>query len=284
MQDYLQGNLREIGYLGPSGTFTQQAARILFPKDALIPLTDIDNIFCSLSSMACAFGVAPLENSTEGPVNSTLDALLKADDLTITSLLILPISHALMGDAYSHDISKILAHPQALAQCRKYIRLHYPRAELVPCASNGEAAAKAATDKTWAAIGPVAAAKEYGLRIWAEEIQDSFLNSTSFIQIERIDGTPPSPKPDCRASIAFSTENRPGALYRMLGILEGFGVNMTKILSRPMPDRPGEYIFFVDIEDYEVDKANQALKQIEDHAVIYRFLGSYPVIRKDVRS
>lgn len=284
----MQENLRKIAYLGPAGTFTQQAARVLFPSEVLVPLTDIDNIFSSLSHRECAAGVVPLENSTEGPVNVTLDALLNAEDLTITTMLILPIRHALMGDINSVTINKILAHPQALAQCRKYIRAHYPDAELIPCASNGEAAAKAATEKTRAAIGPVAAAKEYGLRIWAEEIQDSFLNSTSFIQVEHIhiDETSQnlSPKPACRTSIAFSTKNSPGALYQMLGIFENFGINMTKILSRPMPDRPGEYIFFVDIEDCEVNITKQALKQVKDNATIYRFLGSYPVIRKDVES
>ena len=265
----------KVGYLGPAGTFTQQAAKILFPEGTFIPIGDIDSIFECLSKGAYDAGIAPIENSTEGPVNATLDALLREKDLTIATLLVMPVSHILMTREKGVSIKKILAHPQALAQCRNYIRRHYPQAELVPCASNGEAATKVID--TSAAIGPAAAAKEYGLYILAEGIQDSTFNSTAFIQIEK--AAEQVPKDNCRASIAFSTKNQPGALYRMLSILEGYGINMTKILSRPLPESPGEYIFFVDIDDYSVNDAKAALKQIQNKAAIYKFLGSYPVRR-----
>jgi len=286
LQDNLLENLRKIGYLGPAGTFTQQAARVLFPESALLPISDIYNIFYAVSCKTCDVGIVPIENSTEGPVNATLDALLKTENLVITGSVILPISHTLMGSdniTTNAEVEKILAHPQALAQCREYIRCNYPMALLMPCASNGEAAAKvaSASGEAWAAIGPAAAAKEYGLRIWAEDIQDSFLNSTSFIQIEhKKEGEAVIPSAGCCTSIAFSTKNSPGALYRMLGIFENYSINMTKILSRPMPERPGEYIFFTDIEGYQPEKAKKALKQIEDEATMYRFLGSYSVIKK----
>ena len=280
----MQENLLKIGYLGPKGTFTQQAAWILFPKNDFVPIGDIHSVFCAVSTGRCDAGVVPLDNSTEGPVNATLDALLEAEDLTITTLLVLPISHVLMGAANTRNAEKILAHPQALAQCRKYIRHHYPDAELVPCTSNGEAAVKVASaDKPWASVGPAAAAKEYGLSIWAEGIQDSCHNKTGFIQIEKSGGQNLSPKPNCRTSIAFSTENRPGSLYRILGIFENHNINMTKIFSRPMPTQPGEYIFFVDIEDYQVKDAENALKQVGNEAAIYRFLGSYPVKRGETK-
>lgn len=272
----MQENLLRIGYLGPEGTFTQQAAWVLFPKEHFVPIGDIHSVFSAVSAGKCDIGIVPLDNTTEGPVNATLDALLEAEDLTITALLVLPINHVLMGLTNVRNVEKILAHPQALAQCRKYIRHHYPEAELVPCSSNGEAAAKVASaDKPWASIGPATAEKQYGLNIWAQGIQDNCHNSTGFIQIEKSAGQSLGPKPGCRTSIAFSTENRPGALYRMLGIFENNNVNMTKIFSRPMPTQPGQYIFFVDIEDYHVKDAEKALSQVGDEATIYKFLGSY---------
>ena len=267
----------KIGYLGPVGTFTQQAANTMFPQGELIPIRDIDGVFESVAQGNCDAGVVPIENSTEGQVNSTLDALLREEEINIDSLLILPVGHALMGASPAGNAEKIFAHPQAHAQCRKYIRSNLPEAELIDCASNGEAAVKVANNagEPWVAIGSPAAAREYGLYIWADEIQDVVFNSTAFIQIGKTKSQ--APKPKCRTSLAFSTENRHGALFRMIGILERYSVNMTKILSRPMPERPGEYVFFVDIEDYRAEDAETALAQIEKEATIYKFLGSYPV-------
>lgn len=251
-------------YLGPVGTFTQQAAAVLVTGAELMPKPDIDGVFESLASGGCAVGVLPLENSSEGAVNATLDGLLRVEGVYITAVLQLPIRHAFMGSARP---GKILAHPQALAQCRGYIRREHPDAELVPCASNGEAAYKVSqAGEEWAAVGPLAAAKEYGLRVIAEGIQDSEHNSTAFIRLER------APSEGSRTSVAFSAGNKPGALYRMLGIFEAHGVNMTKILSRPIPELPGEYVFFTDVEGGHLA---EALLQIEKEARLYKYLGSY---------
>lgn len=269
-----------IGYLGPVGTFTHQAARIFFPDGELLPIKDIDGVFEGIAEGQCCVGVVPIENSTEGPVNATLDSLLRHEGIGITNLLILPIVHAILArdSENSGNFEKILAHPQALAQCRGYTRQRYPDAELVECASNGLAAsAVSQSDENWAAIGPVAAAREYGLAVLEEGVQDSSLNSTAFIQIEKTEFR--QPRQGLRTSIAFSTENKPGTLFRMLGILENYGINMTKILSRPMPGRPGEYIFFVDIEGYREDEAENALTQMQEKATLYKCLGSYPVRR-----
>ena len=259
-------------YLGPAGTFTQQAAEILLPDKELKPLSDIESVFEN-----CGIGVVPLENSTEGPVNLSLDALLRWEDIQITALLSLPIRHALMSKSANSPITKILAHPQAHAQCRKYLLKHHPQAERVPCASNGEAALLASQEKGWAAIGSESAAKQYHLQIQAQGIQDNQNNSTSFIQIERNTTTQDIPKPNCRTSIAFATENKPGALHHILGIFKTNGINMNKILSRPIPTSPGEYIFFTDIEDYQANAAKAALTQVKNNASFYRFLGSYQV-------
>ena len=270
----------KIGYLGPAGTFTGQAAAALLPEGQLIPIGDIDSVFESVAKGLCDVGVVPVENSTEGSVNATLDALLREEGMNITALLTLPVRHALLALKEAKNAEKILAHPQALAQCRGYIRRHFPKAELVQCASNGEAAIKVAeSGKDWAAIGPFAAAQVYGLCVKAEDIQDVASNSTSFIQIEKlgIDTVFMPAKSEYRTSIAFSVENRPGSLYRMLGILESYAINMTKILSRPRPEQPGEYIFFVDIEDYDIESAVPALTLIKSKATMYKFLGSYSI-------
>jgi len=274
-------NLQEksVGYLGPAGTFTQQAAQNLCGESPLRPMTDIGDVFRAVATGECAAGVVPIENSTEGAVNATLDALLREEAVQIATLLMLPIRHALMGRDSGAGIQKILAHPQALAQCRAYLRRHFPEAEAVPCASNAEGAARvAASDKPWAAIGPVEAAAEYGLHVWAEGIQDQAVNRTSFVLIRNAAET--APLPHCRTSLVFSTQNRPGALYQVLGYFQRYGINMTKILSRPLPEQPGAYIFFVDIEDYRPQDAALALERLRSEAMRYRFLGSYPVVSR----
>ena len=272
----------KIAYLGPAGTFTGQAAGIMFPEDDLIPASDIDGVFEMLEDGLCDAGVVPIENSTEGAVNATLDALLRGENINIAALLSIPIRHNLLVPKGAAHIKKILAHPQALAQCRKYIRRNFPSVELVHCASNGEAAAKVAkSSENLAAIGPLAAAAEYGLDIYAEGIQDVAVNSTSFVQIKKAKHSSaldePEPKENCRTSIAFVTKNTPGALYHMLGILNSHNINMTKILSRPMPKKPGEYVFFVDIEDYDIRDAKTALALMQESSTMYKFLGSYSI-------
>ena len=255
----------KVAYLGPVGTFTQQAAEIMCPNAELIPVTDIDGVFKAASIEG--MGVVPLENSTEGVVNTTLDALLKWDNLSITAAFVMPISHTLMGFA---NPKEILAHPQALAQCKDYLRKNYPDAKLISCTSNGEAAKIVANSgKDRASIGPDAAAREYGLQILAENIQDQDTNSTTFIKIEK------TVSKGLRTSIAFSTENKPGALLRVISIFDRLKVNMCNILSRPLPERPGEYIFFVDLEDC----TEEALQLVKNQSIIYRFLGSYSITK-----
>ena len=265
-------------YLGPKGTFTHQAAAYFFPGADLKPKTHIEDVFLSVASAECAAGAAPLENSTEGAVNATLDALIEYN-VKITGLVNMPVNHVLMGSA---NPDKILGHPQALAQCRMFIKNNFPLAQLVPCASNAEAARFVSeSSESMAAIGPSSAAAEYGLTILQSGIQDVPSNSTAFIRIgpagdEEI-------LPNCRTSIVFSTKNKPGALYRMLSVLDSHNVNMTKILSRPIPENHGEYMFFIDIEGYNVKEADEAIKKIKNASVKYKFLGSYraDTIRRD---
>jgi len=258
--------MTKLGYLGPAGTFTQQAAVHLQPDAELVPLDDVETVFAAVENKSCDYGVVPLENSTEGPVNATLDALLNANEALITAMLLMPINHTLMG-VPGGLVKEIYGHPQALAQCRKYFKKNYPTAELIPCASNAAAALAVSKSKEYKlAVGPLAAAKLYGLPILAEAVQDSAVNRTSFICLGRGNSSSAA-----YSSIVFSTGNTPGALYRMLGVFDQYNVNMVKILSRAVPSRPGQYVFFADIEGVN----EQALAIIKQSAPIYRFLGSY---------
>jgi len=251
----------KVVYFGPAGTFSQQAAGIMCQNAELIPASDIDSVF--ETAMCVGTGIVPLENSTEGVVNATLDALLKWKELFITEAYIMPIRHTFIG--HENPI-EILAHPQALAQCKGYLRKYYPNVTLIPSASNGEAARLvAASDKRKAAIGPLAAAKVYNLPIIAENIQDQDTNSTTFIKVQK------APSKGPRTSIAFSTENKPGDLLRIIRIFDKHKVNMCNILSRPLPQRPGEYVFFVDLDDCP----KEILEQVKKESIIYRFIGSY---------
>jgi len=272
--------LEKTGYLGPKGTFTQQAAAILAPQTEFVPLRDIKEIFDTVDNGLCNIGIAPIENSTGGSVNATLDALL-ASSVLITELLVMPICHAIMSNSAAPQ--KVLAHPQALAQCREYLRENFANIPQITCSSNGEAAAIASKDSTVAAIAPIYAAKEYSLNILGKNIQDSAVNSTSFIKVEKEEKSTKndnttSKTQNYRTTIAFSTENRPGSLCKILGIFDHYHINMSKILSRPNPARLGEYIFFVDIENYNALDAKKSLNKIKhaDNITMYKFLGEYP--------
>ena len=320
----MRGDCLIVGYLGPRGTFSQQAALEMHMnlgcQVEYRAFNDIGDVFLAVSNGECDAGVVPIENSTEGPVNATLDALLREDGINITALMNMPISHMLMGDgpnpgiledpddepnsriledasalselgdledaiaSVKSSVQKILAHPQALAQCRGYIKARYPDALLVNTASNGEAALLVSEEIknqkkcNWVAIGPEAAAKEYDLHIWDRDIQDESVNSTAFVQIKRKSGLEDI-LPDCRISIVFSVENRPGTLCQILGIFDAYGINMINILSRPMPGVPGEYVFYVDIDGYREDNIHIALKKMQNEAILFKLLGSYPVLK-----
>lgn len=267
----------EIAYFGPEGTFTQQAACHLAPDAALLPFTSIEDIFGAVADGRCDGGVVPFENTTEGAVNETLDALLFGPPLFIAEQVRLPIRHCLMTHAaYDGPITKILSHPQSLAQCRHYLREHFEGVETLPAATNGDAARRVSeSGEPWAAIGPAFAAARYGLQLRVQNIQDQPHNFTSFIRITR--ETQAKPLRSRRTSVAFSTYNKPGELYRMLSVFDVYRVNMTKILSRPMKNAPGEYVFLIDIEDYVPRDAARGLTLIRERTPFYRFLGSYPV-------
>lgn len=264
-----------VGFLGPEGTYTQNAALKHFGHSATtIPLATITEVFQTVEKGQAQFGVVPVENSTEGVVTHTLDMFLDSP-LKICGEILLRIRHQLLGTGDSIDaVTKVLAHSQSLAQCRQWIGKHLPDVETVAVSSNAEAARRAAEDDTWAAIASSAAADFYRLNVLASDIEDDPGNTTRFLVV----GTTQSGPSGCdKTSLLVSSQNKPGALYRLLGPLAEHGVSMTRIESRPSRKGIWEYVFFIDIEGHAEDShiAN-VLKELEHEAAFVNLLGAYP--------
>jgi chorismate mutase/prephenate dehydratase len=265
----------KIAFLGPEGTFTQAAALKHFGHSVrAAPLATIDDVFREVEAGECHYGVVPVENSIEGVVNHTLDMFMNSS-LKICGEVELRIHHHLLGRDCSIDgLKRVYAHQQALAQCRRWLSNHLPRAEQIALASNAEAARRAADEPGTAAIAGDAAAAIYGLQSLAQNIEDEADNTTRFLIIGH-QSTPPSG--DDKTSLIFTTPNQPGALYTMLAAFAENGISMMRIESRPSRRGMWDYFFFIDIEGHVKDPAvAKALKDLKDRAAMLKLLGSYP--------
>jgi len=278
----------KIAYLGPEGTFTEQATKYFLksmkPQEfSLSPLASIEDVFDAVETGAVAYGVVPIENSIEGGVNATLDTLIFDSDLFISKQLTLPIVQTLMvseGNA-GQKITKIISHPQALAQCRKFINKNYLNAKIETSTSTSEAARIAANaaeiGEVVAAIGPMNSADIYGLKVIHESIQENQNNTTQFVLLTKTDTS--APKEGCSTSVVFATKDEPGELYRILGIFAIWDLNMTRILSRPTKNRHSEYVFFIEIAGYrDPTDVSDALTMIKRKTVFFKNLGSYHIV------
>ncbi|NLM14176.1 MAG: prephenate dehydratase [Epulopiscium sp.] len=270
------------GYLGPSGTFSEQAALSYFShfnEYELVPFPTIQDLLLAIDRGKVLKGVVPIENSIEGAVNTTVDMLTFEVNLKIQAEIVIPIRHYLLGfkDFELGEIKEVLSHPQAIAQCRNYLHTHMPKAEIVFTSSTAEAVREVATKKLpRVAVGTLLAAEKYGLSVLDSDIQDTKQNETRFVVLGKEEGK----KGDkCKTSLVFSTENKPGELYRVLNIFSLWDINMTKILSRPSKTKLGEYVFFVDLEGHilEEDMKN-ALMMVQRKTSFYKLLGSYEII------
>jgi chorismate mutase/prephenate dehydratase len=267
----------KVAFLGPEGTFTQTAVYKHFGHSVrALPLPAIDEVFHEVEKGNADFGVVPIENSTEGTVNHTLDRFLNTP-LKICGEVELRIHQYLMGRMDDLGrIARVCSHAQSLAQCRGWLNEHLPNVERVPVASNAEAARRARDEAGTAAIAGKTAAEVYGLTLLATEIEDRPDNTTRFFVIGRrlfkASGAD-------RTSLLVSTNTTtgPGALHRLLGPLAKHGINLTRIESRPSQRRKWDYVFFIDIEGH-VDDPNvaAALEGLKSQASLYRVLGSYP--------
>ena len=264
-----------VAYLGPEGTFTQLAARRLFGLQARYrECATIGAVFEAVESKDATYGVVPFENSTEGAVSMTSDALLEGG-LVIRQEYVLPVAHCLLSRAPElSQITTVYSHPQALAQCRSWLAKHLPRAQVVQTTSTAAAAREAKGDDRSAAIAADIAAEIHGLPIARANIQDRAENATRFVVLAKADA--PATGRD-RTTIAFGVADRKGALRRVLTVLEDAGVNLTRIESRPNRTRAWHYVFLVDLEGHRSDAAvARALAAVSRSADFVKVIGSYP--------
>ncbi|SFE04860.1 prephenate dehydratase [Nitrosomonas sp. Nm166] len=267
-----------VAYLGPNGTFSEEAALKRFGSTITTVACDsIDDVFRTVESDAANYGVVPVENSSEGAVGRSMDLLLQTP-LTICGEIQLPVHQFLMAQQTEFaQISKIYSHPQSLAQCHQWLKTNLPHishSALVNTASNADAARQAAADKQSAAVASKRAAELFGLSICAENIEDDPKNTTRFLvigkQVVEASGKD-------KTSLIMSTNNCSGAIYKLLEPLAQHGVSMSRLESRPSRTGLWQYVFFVDIEGHQQDNnVAIALEELREKAVFLKILGSYP--------
>ena len=272
----------KAGYLGPLGTFSHQAALEVFKEDEIRPYDSIYQVLMAVEKGELDCGIVPIENSTEGTVNATVDALIFDLNLYIQQLVVLPIRQNLMlkKGADKGSISAVYSHPHALAQCRHYLYENYENVPEIAAQSTAAAAKLAAESReNIAAVAPAVAAKVYDLEIAAENIQDSKINFTEFVVVSKKSTEQPIAAENYKTTICFSTVHEPGSLYKLLDILAIWDVNMSRIVSRPMKNHPNEYVFYIDIEKSDNWKDLQdALVMLKRKTSFFKVLGSYPVL------
>jgi chorismate mutase/prephenate dehydratase len=267
----------KVAFLGPEGTFTQTAVLNHFGHSVrALPLSSIDEVFHEVEAGSADFGVVPIENSTEGTVNHTLDRFLTSP-LKICGEVELRIRQHLMGSMNSLGrIVRVCSHPQSLAQCREWLEEHLPGIEQVPVSSNAEGARRARDEKGTAAIAGETAAEVYGLKVLAAEIEDRADNTTRFLVLGR---KLFAPSGEDRTTLLVSVlhTDAPGALSRLLEPLARHRVSLTRIESRPSRRRKWDYVFFIDFEGHAEDShIAKALAALKKRASLFRVLGSYP--------
>lgn len=268
---------QSIAFLGPEGTFTQSAALKHFGQDAVVrPVTTIDEIFRDVEAGSAHYGVVPVENSSEGVVNHTLDCF-KSSNLNVIGEVELRIHHQFMVSEHTRkdSIKQIYAHQQALAQCRQWLDVHYPGAERVALSSNAEAARRIRTEWHSAAIASDIAANTYNLEVLHHNIEDNPENITRFLVIGR-EKIPASGND--KTSLLISAHNRAGALLNILAPFAKNNISLTSIETRPALNEKWTYVFFVDLEGHiEQEHIRAAIDEIRPFAKELRVLGSYPV-------
>jgi chorismate mutase / prephenate dehydratase len=267
----------KVAFLGPEGTFTQQAVLRHFGHSVrALALPTVDEVFQEVEAGNADFGVVAIENSSEGTITNTLDRFLTSP-LRICGEVELRIHHCLIGkmDALERVV-RVCSHGQALAQCRGWLDEHLPEAERIPVASNAEGARRARDEQGSAAIAGETAAEVYGLNILVREIEDRADNTTRFLVVGR-KLLRPSGADRTTLLLTYGDTSSPGALYRLLEPLAKHGINMTRIESRPSRRRKWDYVFFIDVEGHaEDERVRKALAALKKRASLFRVLGSYP--------
>ncbi|MFP4611633.1 MAG: prephenate dehydratase [Thiohalophilus sp.] len=267
--------IMNIAFLGPEGTFTQAAALKHFGHSVqTLPLATIGDVFREVESGNASYGVVPVENSTEGVINHTLDEFMSSS-LSICGEVELRIHHHLLSkNPDIRNIHKVYSHRQSLAQCRRWLDMHLSQVQQIDVSSNAEAARLASTDPESAAIAGESAADIYALDYLAKNIEDHPENTTRFLVVGKRE-TPPSGND--KTSMLVYTRNKPGALYTMLAPFAKHNISMSRIESRPSHQGMWNYAFFIDIEGHiDNDNVRQAIDELEQTASMVKILGSYP--------
>lgn len=263
-----------VAFLGPVGTFAEKAAYKHFGQAIKAsPEATIDDVFKSVETGSCQFGVVPVENSTEGVIARTLDRFVSSS-LLIVGELVLDIHHNLMSQtADLNAITRVFSHQQSLGQCRQWLDKHLPLAERLSVSSNAEAARLASITPGSAAIAGEQAASLYDLNIIAPNIEDEANNATRFWVVGKL---PVGPTGKDKTSLLITTRNSPGALYHTLEPFARHNISMSKIESRPSRRGAWDYVFFIDVEGHQQDESLESALKLLQEDVILTVLGSYP--------
>lgn len=263
-----------IGYLGPDGSFSHNAALLKFGQSVEYePLADITSIFDEVSKGHCDLGLVPIENSTGGSVTETFDALINSD-VKICSEVLMAIHHNLLANCPLDKIEKIYSKPEVFAQCRNWLASTFKNAQTIAVASTAKAAQMAAAEDNTAAIGSAIAAELYGLKVICANIEDITNNITRFLVVAKEDAKPTG---EDKTAILFSTAHKAGALADVLDILKKYDINLTNIESRPSKKREWEYYFFVDFLGHRNDEnVQKGIEESRKHCLQLSILGSFP--------
>jgi len=269
---------KRIAYLGPPGTFSEEAALKYDEKAQLLPFSSIPAVAAAVDTSIAEEGVVAIENSLEGSVTDTLDLLIHESKLLIRQELVLPVEHHLLVKPGTEalELKVIFSHPQALAQCRHFLERCFPQAEMVAALSTAAAVEQMMSSSTpAAAIGTHRASQLYGAQILARNIQDHSPNVTRFVVLARNDH-PPTGRD--KTSLCFSfDDDRPGLLYGVLKEFAECNINLAKVESRPSKESLGKYIFLVDLEGHRQDTSiRQVLKKVQAKTSLFKVFGSYP--------
>ncbi len=265
----------QVAFLGPSGTFTEEAAYKHFGHSVqTLATNNIDDVFREVEADNANYGVVPIENSTQGIVNSTLDMFLESTLSIVGEVELRVHQHLLSNVEALADIQVIYSHQQSLAQCKKWLETNLPGVKRVPVSSNADAANRAANEVHAAAIASETAATVYDLTIQNKNIEDSPDNTTRFLIIGKQDVEPTN---DDKTSLLISARNKPGALYSLLQPLAKNNVSMTRIESRPSHCVNWEYVFFLDLEGHiKNETIKNCVAELKTEADLLKVLGSYP--------
>jgi prephenate dehydratase len=276
-----------LGFLGPAGTFSEEVVRAAVPGDGaeLVPFASIHDTIMAVEERSVDRALVPIENSLEGGVSATLDALARdAGDVAIVGETVLDIRNCLIArdELALNAIAVVVSHPQPLGQCARFLRAEVPDAEVRATTSTADAVrAVAGADEPWAALGPRSAAELYGCRVLREAVDDDPHNATRFVWLAPHGTRPASAEAAAawKTSVVFAGagDQAPGWLVRCLSEFAFRGVNLVRIESRPQPGPLGHYLFHVDMEGRDADPpVAEAIAALHRHCEEVRLLGSYP--------